>query len=126
IAHLGQRGWRVHDTRAVRKAECRLAGPAWEFNLVEGRRTLGLATKATEAAGDIGLKSDARLFAVIAYVNAGFDLFGDDMRGCGFHFTGQLRGVDRFTGFLADQQLRQFCWPRQTADMTDQYTVGAH
>ena len=110
----------------MRKTHCHLPDVAWKFELIPCRRASGLATKAAEAPGNIGLKSDARLFPVIAHVNTGFDLFADHMRGCGFHLTCQLGGIDRLAGFLTNQQLGQRCWSRQTADMTDQYPIGAH
>src|ERR1700751_1339940 len=48
------------------------------------------------------------------------------MRGRNLHLTGQLGGIDRLAGLLANQQFGQCWWSRQTADMTDQYAVGAH
>ena len=126
IPHIGQRGRRVHHARRVRKTHRRLPDIAWEFELVPRRRTFGLATEAAEAPRNIGLKSDARLFPIVAHVNTGFDLFADHMRGCRLHLTGQLGGIDRLAGFLADQQVGQSFGTRQTADMTDQDAVGAH
>ena len=95
------------DARRVRKTHCRLPDIAWEFELIPRRRTFGLAAEAAQAPRNIGLKSDARLFPVIAHVNTGFDLFADHMRGCGLHLAGQLGGIDRLAGFLADQQVGQ-------------------
>src|SRR5215831_3010259 len=48
------------------------------------------------------------------------------MRGRNLHLTGQLGGIDRPAGLLANQQFGQCWWSRQTANMTDQYAVGAH
>jgi hypothetical protein len=48
------------------------------------------------------------------------------MRGRNLHLTGQLGGIDRLAGLLANQQFGQCWWSRQTANMTDQYAVGAH
>ena len=110
----------------MRKAHRRLPAIAREFDLVPGRRTFGLAAEAAQAAWNIGLKSDARLFPIVAHVNTGFDLFADHLRGCRLHLTGQLGGIDRLAGFLADQQVGQSFGTRQTADMTDQDAVGAH
>ena len=55
--------------------------------------------------GNTGLKSDARLFAVIAHVNTSFDLFADHMDGCALHLTSPPGGIDWLAGFLADQQV---------------------
>jgi hypothetical protein len=65
------------------------------------------------------------LLAVVAHVHTGFDLLCDHMRGCFFNRAGQLGGVDRLAGFLADQQVGQVFCTRQTADMADQDAVGA-
>ena len=55
--------------------------------------------------GEHSLKSGARLFAVIAHVNTGFDLFADHMVGCDLHLTSPPGGIDWLAGFLADQQV---------------------
>ncbi len=65
----------------------------------------GECAETAETPGNTGLKSDARLFAVIAHVNTGFDLFADHMGGCDLHLTSPLGGIDWLAGFLADQQV---------------------
>ena len=92
--------YRTSDSAAgafIARAECgkrsgRLPDIAGEFELVPRRRTFGLAAEAAQAARNIGLKSNARLFAVVAHVNTGFDLFADHMRGCRLHLAGERGG----------------------------------
>ncbi len=55
--------------------------------------------------GTTGLKSAARLFAVIAHVNTGFDMFADHIGGCDLYLTSPSGGIDWLAGFLADQQV---------------------
>jgi hypothetical protein len=48
------------------------------------------------------------------------------MRGRNLYLMGQLGRIDRLAGLPANQQFGQCWWSRQTANMTDQYAVGAH
>src|SRR5215468_12155896 len=50
----------------------------------------------------------------------------DSARGRNLHLTGQLGDIDRLAGLLANKQFGQCWWSRQTANMTNQYAVGAH
>ena len=98
IPDIGQRCRRVRHARGVRKTQCRLSDVAREFDLIRDVRTPQLTTKTAETPGNIGLKSDARLFAVIAHVNTGCNLFADHMGGCDLYLTSERGGIDCLAG----------------------------
>ena len=73
-----------------------------EFGHVLRRGAFALPAKAAHALRHIGLKTDARLFAVIDDVHTRFELFVDDVVDGSFGLTGQGRGIDGLALLLVD------------------------
>ena len=69
------------DARRMREARGHLPVVARKLDLVARRRALRLAAEAAHAARHVGLKADTGLLAVVADIDAGFDLALDDMAG---------------------------------------------
>ena len=86
---------------------------------------LGFAAEAGHALRHVGLETDPLLLAVIADIDAGFFLFGNDVADGLFHLGVELRLVVAFAGFAAHQKLAQSLAARQAADMGGEDAVAA-
>ena len=76
-----------------------------------------LAAEALHALRHIGLKAHAWLLAVVADVDARFQLPAHHLIDRRFDLPLQVRLVDGLAAFLPDQQVGQRPGPRQTADV---------
>ncbi len=81
--------------------------------------------EAGHALRHVGLEPDPLLLAVIADIDAGFFLLGDDVADGLFHLGVELRLVVAFAGLAAHQKLAQSLAARQAADMGGEDAVAA-
>src|SRR5262249_2293698 len=88
----------------------------------------GLSAKTLHTLRDISLEADARLLAVVHDVDAGGGLLGNHMAHSGFALARKLGLVDRFAGFVADQEAGHNRIARQAADMLgeDAFIASLH
>ena len=82
---------------------------------VAHERPLARVAEAVHAVTDVGEEALARLLAVVADVDACFDLCGDGRRRRVLDRSAQLRRVDRFAVATASVELGQRMRPRQAA-----------
>ena len=96
-----------------------------EFGHVLRRRALALAAKTPHALRHIGLKTDARLFAVVDDIHPGFELLGNHVLDGDFGLALQGRGLYGLALLLVNQQIGQLRAARQAADMGGENTFVA-
>ncbi len=76
---------------------------------------LRFAAEAGHPLRNIGLKTDALLFAIVADIDARLRLLIDNVANGAVHFRGQHFRVDRHALFALDQQFGESLAPRQAA-----------
>ena len=88
-------------------------------------RPLVLAAEPAQPIAHVGDEALAALLAVVADVDAGGELRGDDMAGGVGDGRRQHRVVDRLAALARDQQIEQRPRPRQTAGVGGEDAVAA-
>ncbi len=80
--------------------------------------------KAGHAAGHVGLKTDALLLAVVADIDAGLGLLGDDVAHGTVHFIGELLFAEGLFLLAVNQHFRKRFVAREAANVGGQDTVA--
>ncbi len=101
----------------------RHSAPPYDFDVlgkfahVPRRRAFTFAAKTLHPLRHIGLKTDPRLLAVVADVDARSELALDHVRDGGFGFAIEQLFINRLAALLLEQQFSQFRIARQASDM---------
>ena len=125
IVQLALRLRRVLLPADIGKAAREIADQLGKFLEFAAAPAFRFAAEARHALRHVGLKADALLLAVIADIDAGLFLLGDDMADRLFHFGVEQRLVVAFARLALHQKLAQLFVARQAADMGCQNAVAA-
>jgi hypothetical protein len=115
VLHLRDGLRRVPDAGRVAPPAGQHLRVVGEVDQVAGGQAPARAPEAAHAPGHVGREAGAGLLAVVAHVDADFELSCHDVRHRGVGLPRERGRVHRLAAVVADEQVTQRGWPREAA-----------